>query len=202
MVLSRRQVVGAGSSIAATAWVAPSVLALDRVAAATGSELCEHPQVFAPASWEDPPPLDLDKDTGIASNDTTWVFFEQGPIALEKDIEVNRVTEGSFNGKSEEKVDLLEGTVVCSHYVHANRLDDTDTPLPTGTLTFPTATILGLIYRSGELKKSDFLEAAGTNYDYHNAEEEDLFTWSGGSLSWSFVPGNDVRGIRILTACP
>ncbi|NNC79982.1 MAG: hypothetical protein HKN94_07490 [Acidimicrobiales bacterium] len=199
--MSRRQIVGAGASIAATAWVAPSVLALDRVAAATGSDVCENPQMLVSASWEDPPPLDLDKNTGIESDDEVFVFFEQGPVALEKDIKINRVTEGSFNGKSEQNVEFLAGTVVCSHFVHANRIDDTDTPL-TGSLTFPNATILGLIYRSGELKKADFLEVPGTDYEYDNAETEDLFTWSGGTLSWSLVPGNEVRGIRILTECP
>lgn len=199
---SRRELLQAGASVAAAAWVAPSVLSLDRVSAAAPSSLCEVPIMGAGASWSNSPPPSLGEGGPFDSNSNTFVFAEQGPILLGADLTVNRATAGNFNGSSNPGGVIPAGTWVCSYFVHGDRLDDSG--VLTGSMTFANATILGLIYRNPELNTgSTFLERTDVTYVYGPMESNDTMSFDGGTtLSWSMRFGPHLDQIRVITSCP
>lgn len=199
---SRRELLQAGASVAAAAWVAPSVLSLDRVSAAAPSSLCEVPIMGNGAAWTDTPPASLAEGGPLDSNTNTFVFAEQGPVLLTADLDVNRTTAGTFSGSNNGSGTIPSGTWICSYFVHGDRLDDNG--ILTGSMTFTNATILGIIYRNPELNSSSaFLERSDVTYVYGPMEGNDSMTFDGGgTLSWSMRFGPHLDQIRVITSCP
>ncbi len=188
----------------AAAWATPSVLALDRVAAASPSEECEIPALSNGAVLQDPAPASTAEGGPMDSNTNTFVWYETGPIELTAPLTVNRVTAGNFNGGSNEAVVIPAGTWICSFYAHGDRLDDAGAL--TGAMTFAKAEIVGLIYRNAELNASSFLEAPGTAYVYGPMETNDTMTMTltpgAHTISWNMLFGPHLDQIRVITACP
>lgn len=190
--------------LSTTAWIAPSVLALDRVAAATGSVATDIPVASGGATYITPPATIAEGTPGLDSNTNTWVFQEVGPFTLTAGLAVNRVSAGSgFTGNSNENATIPAGTQICSFYVHGDRLDDNGTL--TGTMTFGNASIIGLIYRTAQLNSSTYLQAPGTTYFNAPMEVSDLMwldlTPGANSLRWSMRFGPALDGIRVITNC-
>ena len=122
---SRRSFLRAGAGVATATWLAPSVLSLDRVAAAAPSSICEVPSVADGAVWLDPsPPSTAEGQPVLDSNTNTFVWAEAGPFQLANDLTVNRVSAGTFDGGSNEAATIAAGTWICSYFVHGDRLDD------------------------------------------------------------------------------
>jgi len=201
-VATRRQVLSAGAGLTAAAWVSPSVIGLDRVAAAAPSSICEVPVVANGAIWLDPAPTTLAEGGPLDSNTNTFVFGEAGPVQLTADLQVNRTAAGTFTGNSDPGGTIPSGTWICSYLVHGDRLDDRGDL--TGSMTFSSATILGLIYRNPELNSgSTFLEAPATTYVYGPMEGGDDMGFDGGTtLRWEMGFGPHLDQIRVITSCP
>ncbi len=198
---TRRELLQAGAGIAAATWAAPSVLAVDRVSAASPSSACEVPMMGNNAAWSDNPPALLVPGSAFDSNINTYVFAEQGPIELTADLSVNRTTAGNFNGSSNPGGVIPLGTVICSYFVHGDRLDNRG--FLTGSLTFSNAVILGLIYRTNDFPASSAFERPGVTYEYGGMEGSDTMSFDGGTtLSWSMRFGGHVDQIRVITSCP
>lgn len=199
---SRRTFLAGGSVAAGISWVAPSILTLDRVAAANGSGTCDTPSVASGAVLIAPPAVNP-AGSALDSNTNTWVWPESGPCILANDLAVNRTSAGSFFGNSNEAATIPAGTCVCSHFVHGDRLDNSGTL--TGSLSFGTASILGLIYRRTELNSSDFLGAPATTYTYGPMDSNDEMGLSlapgANSLKWSMRFGAGLDQIRVITSC-
>lgn len=198
----RRQFLTGGAVAAASVWVAPSVVRLDRAAAASGSGQCETPNVFGGAQYTTAPTIT--RPGGPLEDFISFVWNEHGPCELTQDLVVNRVTAGSFTGSSNENQVIPQGTCVCSFFVHGDRLDDDG--LLTGTMTFGSTTILGLIYRTAELLASDELETPGTSYTYGAMEPGDTMdldlTPGANSFSWEMLFGTGLDQVRVITSCP
>jgi hypothetical protein len=195
---------GGGLAVSTAAWVAPSVLTFDRVAAATGSGTAELPTVSNGALLISAPPTIQEGTPTLDSNTNTFVFLETCNVVLTSNLIVNRVTAGSnFGGNSNENATIPIGTEVCSFYVHGDRLDDNGTL--TGTMTFGSSTILGLIYRTTQLNNSSFLRAPGTTYFNAPMESSDKMwldlTTGANSLRWRMRFGGALDGIRVITDC-
>ncbi len=200
----RRTMLKTGAALSATAWVAPSVLSLDRAAAASASEDCEQPALSNGAVWEDNPPASLAEGGPLDSNTNTFVWHEQGPVELTQALDVDRVTAGNFSGSSNENQQIAAGTWICSYFVHGDRLDDGGTL--TGAMTFSNQNIIGLIYRNGTMNASSFLERSGVTYEYGPMEGNDnmslTLTPGAHALSWSMRFGPHLDQIRVITSCP
>ena len=202
-MVQRRRVIAGGAALGATAWVAPSVLTLDRVGAAVGSCIAETPTVGNGAVLIDPPPTIQEGTPGLDSNTNTWVWLEQEAVVLMAPLTVNRVTDGTFNGGSNENATIPTGTQIASYYVHGDRLDDNGNL--TGSLNFANASIIGLIYRTAELNASSFLRAPGTTYFNGPSEGGDTMGLSvvpgASDLRWNFRFGPALDGIRVIISC-
>ncbi len=196
---NRRHVITGGVALGTTAWVAPSVLALDRLGAAVGSGTPDVPVVSMGALLIDPPPTIQEGTLPLDSNTNTFVWPEIGCEILDNDLVVNRSTPGSFNGGSNQATVIPAGTKIASYYVHGDRLDDGGQL--TGQMTFPNATILGLIYRPAQLNASSYLEAPGTTYFNGPMETSDTMTLSADTVSWNMRFGPALDGIRVITTC-
>ena len=199
---TRREFLGAGVGVGAAAWIAPSVIGLDRVAAAAPSSICEVPVVGDGGMWLDSAPTTLAEGGPLDSNTNTFVFMEAGPVLLTADLQVNRTTAGTFIGTSDPGGTIPAGTWVCSYFIHGDRLDDSGQL--TGSMTFSSATILGLIYRNPELNSgSAFLESPATTYVYGPMEGGDDMSFDGGTtLRWEMNFGPHLDQIRVITSCP
>ena len=199
----RRELLRAGLATATLTWVAPSVVALDRVAAAAPSAPCEVPTVRNGARWTSPP-ASIVEGGPLDSNTNTYVWLEQGPLQLTSALVVNRTTAGNFNGGSNQNQTIPAGTWICSYYVHGDRLDDNG--FLTGGMQFASSTIIGLIYRTNELNASSSLRAPGTTYGNAPMESGDVMslglTPGANTLSWRMRFGPALDGIRVITACP
>ena len=193
------------AALSATIWVAPSVVALDRVAAATPSDdSCEVPTVYNGGIWLDPPPTDLSIGGPLDSNTNTFVFAETpAPVTLANDLLVDRTTAGSFNGNSNQNATIPAGTTICSYYVHGDRLDNNGNL--TGALTFANSTIIGLIYEDTTFNASSFLRVPGTTYVNGPMESNDLMTLDltpgANTLTWNMRFGPVLDQIRVITSC-
>ena len=201
---SRRQLIASSAALATTAWVAPSVIALDRIAAASPSDSCEIPEVFDGAVYLDPPPTDLSIGGPLDSNDNTWVFMETTmPVTITADLTVDRTTAGNFNGNSNQNATIPAGTTICSYLVHGDRLDNSGQL--TGGLRFANSTIIGLIYEDATFNASSFLQAPGTTYVNGPMEGGDLMsldlTPGANTLTWEMTFGPVLDQIRVITTC-
>lgn len=198
---TRRTFLATGTSLAASAWLAPSVTSLDRVAAASPSSICEVPSTFNGAVWLNTPPTSLLEGGPLDSNSNTFVFAESGPVLLTNDLTVNRTTAGDFGGDDDEQATIAAGTWICSYLVHGDRRNDNGTL--TGGLLFPTSRIIGLIYRTNELMASAFLQNPNTIYDTGQIEPNETVTFDGVSaLTWTMIFGPHLDQIRVITDCP
>lgn len=202
MVDRRRLLVG-GVATTAVVWTAPSIVTLDRVAAAQGSGSCELP-IAGNGALLIPPPLTNQEGTAVLdSNINTFVWTETACEILDNPLTVNRSTAGSFNGGSNQGTVIPAGTEICSYYAHGDRLDDKGRL--TGSLLFSSAQILGLIYRSAQLSASSFLEAPTTTYFSAPMEGSDLMTLNlaagANQVTWDMKFGKSLDGIRIITTC-
>ncbi len=200
---NRRQLLVGGAAFGTTAWVAPSVLSLDRVAAAVGSGTPEVPLVSNGAVLISPPATNQEGTLPLDSNTNTFVWPEIGCEVLDNDLVVNRSTAGSFNGGSNQGTIIPAGTKIASYYAHGDRLDDGGTL--TGQMTFQNQQILGLIYRTAQLNASSYLEAPATNYFNGPMEGNDTMVLSlaagMNSVSWNMRFGPALDGIRVITTC-
>lgn len=195
---------GGGLAVSTAAWIAPSVLTYDRVAAATGSNCPEIPTVSNGALFISPPATIQEGTPTLDSDTNTFVFQEAGPVTLTSNLIVNRVTAGSdFGGSSNENATIPIGTEVCAFYAHGDKLSDNG--FLTGTMTFGSSTILGLIYRTTQLNNSSYLQAPGTTYFNAPMEGSDRMwldlTPGANSVSWRMRFGPALDGIRIITDC-
>ena len=200
---TRRGFVKGGAVMAGATWAAPTIVGLDPVAAATPSATCEVPIMSNGAVYLAAPPASLAEGGVLDSNDETYVFHEQGPVELLAPLAVNRVSAGSFNGSSNENATIPAGTMVCSYYVHADRLDDRGRL--SGQMTFPSATILGLIYRNAQLSASAFLQNPSTAYSVGGTEGSDNLAMAlapNSTVAWDMRFGGHLDQIRVIVACP
>jgi len=204
--VSRRRMISAGAGTAAAVWIAPTVVGFGPRAAAQASGAGpEFPFLSNGAVPFDPPPPDLSaSNPATSSNTNTFVFAEAQCFVLTSDLTVNRSTAGvNFPGNTSEGTTIASGTKICSYFVHGDR--DTIPGRLTGTATFSTNPVLGLIYRSGELTDSNFLAVTGVNYDYGPTEANDFITLDltpgANSVSWNMRFGGVTDQIRIITAC-
>ena len=109
--------------------------------------------IDAPSEVREGGPLD--------SDDHTWVWFERGPVTLDRAITVNLTSEGDHTGRTDEDVLIAAGTRVCSYRMWADRLDDRGRL--EGSMRFATANVLGVIYRADDIKTSNVLQPDGTS---------------------------------------
>ena len=194
------------AGLATTAWVAPSIIGLDRVSAAAPSDTsCETPTVFNGAIWLNPPPTDLSIGGPLDSNTNTFVFSETpAPVTLTSNLTVDRTAAGSFNGNSNQNATIAAGTTICSYFVHGDRLDNNGQL--TGGLRFAHSAIIGLIYETATLNASSFLRVPGTTYVNGPMEGNDLMTLDltpgANTLTWTMTFGPVLDQIRVITACP
>jgi hypothetical protein len=191
-------------AVATTAWIAPSVLTLDRVSAAVGSCTAETPSASNGASLIAPPSTMVEGTAGLESNTTTYVWLEQEAVILDNALTVNRTVAGSFNGASDEGATIAAGTEIASYYVHGDLLAGNGNL--TGQITFANATILGLIYRMTDISGSTFLQAPATTYvaeAFEGSETLVLSLASGAnSVSWNMNFGNkQLDGMRVIVSC-
>ena len=198
--LNRRRLVLGGVALSGTAWVAPSIVALDRVAAATGSAA----SLIAASRGVtilDPPPPSFALNV-VESDTTTHVIAESPCTILPRDIVVNRSTPGSFNGGSNELTVIPAGTAVCSFYVHPDRATNGGLQ---GGLEFATP-ILGLIYERPQFDATTpILGVPGLDYPAPNgafAEPHDLFELSANTVTWDVRMGGVWADVmRVIVAC-
>lgn len=192
-----------GAALATAAWVAPSVVTLDRVAAAVPSGACEVPSTSNGAVWLSSAPASLAEGGPLDSQTETYVFLEQGPVTLTSALAVNRTSAGTFGGTSNENASIPSGTTICSYYVQGDRLDDNG--ILTGAVQFSSHEIIGLIYRTTQMNASNFLRNPGTTYVQGPMEGNDSMTMSlasgANTLSWSMRFGPHLDQIRIITSC-
>lgn len=202
-MVNRRQLLSGGVALGATTWIAPSVLTLDRVAAATGSCVADTPTVSNGAVLISPPANMSEGTLPLDSNTNTYVWLETEAEILDNPLTVNRTTAGSFNGSSNQNATIPAGTEIASYLVHGDRLNDSGTL--TGSLTFTNATILGLIYRTSQLNASNFLAAPGTAGTPQAMESNDTMvlnlTAGSNTLSWSMRFGPALDNIRVIISC-
>lgn len=199
---TRRQLLASSAALAGTVWVTPSIVALDRVAAQTGSGVPEIPFLANGAVWADPPPTNL--AIGATESDTdSPVFLEAGCEVLANPIVVNRSTAGSFNGNSNEATVIPAGTAIASYFVHGDR--DNIPGFLTGSMTFANQMILGLIYETAQFNATSFLEAPAVNYVYGPAEGNDNMTLDltagANTVTWNLRFGGATDQIRVITTC-
>lgn len=189
-------------TLAATAWIAPSIISFDQVAAQVGSGTPEIPVLGMGAVWFDPPPPNL--AVGAIESDTdTPVFLESPCVVLTQPITVNRSTAGVFNGNSNQNTPVPAGTAVTSYFVQGDR--DNIPGFLTGSMTFTNQTILGLIYETAQFNATSFLEFPGTNYAYGPAEGNDNMTLDltpgANTVTWNLRFGGATDQIRVITSC-
>jgi hypothetical protein len=154
-----------------------------------GTELIDPPSTTAEGG-----PLD--------SADTAYVWLEQGPIELDRRLRVTRLSDGTFDGKANQRRTIRAGTTICSFFVGADRLDDRGGLA--GSIDFERSKILGVISRGSYLSRSSFLEAPGTEYVYGGTERSDQLTLDrgpGGGLDFNLLLGRGVDHIRVITDC-
>ncbi len=198
MDTTRRRLTLAGGAVAASTWVAPSVLTLDRAAAASpsGSGLIGMTGV----TFYDPPPASVAMNV-LQSDATASAFAESPCTVLTSALRVNRATPGSFGGGSNESALIPVGMSVCSWYLNADRSSNGRLQ---GSMTF-SAPILGLIYLGGQLSSSSWMEIPGTTYPSasgHPFEGNDSLTLSTNTVTWdAYMGGTYSDGMRIITAC-
>lgn len=198
--MDRRRLLLGGAALTGTAWVAPSIVGIDRVAAATGSA----GSVITASTGVtilDPPPASMALNV-IESDTTTFVVAESECTVLPSDIVVNRASPGTFNGDSNELAVIPAGTAVCSFYVSADRATNGNL---VGSLTFATP-ILGLIYELPQFQATTpILGIPGMAYPTENGayiERNDDFVLSTFTVEWNFYMGgvwSDV--MRVVIAC-
>ena len=168
----------------------------------TGGGGVEQPTVADGARLIDPPASMLEGGP-LDSDDTTWVWAEQGPVVLEQALTVNRSSPGDFTGRTNENVLVPAGTRVCSYRIWADRLDD-DGRLR-GSLRFADSAILGVIHRTNEIRASDVLLPAGIRSTVGPLEGSDRVSLTrdqdGTSLTWDLRLVGGLDGIRVLTDC-
>ena len=197
MKTSRRSMVVGGTATAVTAWVTPSILTLDSVAAASGSSLGI--TASTAVTLLDPAPASVRRNV-MQSDTSTFVFAEPG-CTLTSDLVVNRQTPGTFNGNSNELAVIPAGTSVCSYIVHADRATNGTV---SGSLTFAEP-ILGLIYEQPQFDASNYLGFPTTTYPIENGEfieNNDDFVLSTNTVQWSMSMGGIWSDtMRVITAC-
>lgn len=201
--MDRRDVLVRTAALGTAAWIAPSVLTLDRVAAATGSCVAETPTVSNGAVLISPPATNVEGTAPLDSNSNTFVWLEQDGCILDNDLMVNRVTAGTFGGTSDENATIPAGTQFASFFIHGDRLDDSG--ILTGSLMFASSQIIGLIYRTADLNATSFLQAPGTTYAYGGMEGNDDMgldlTPGANQLRWSMRFGPHLDQIRVIVSC-
>lgn len=136
------------------------------------------------------------------SNDTTWVWSEGGPITLARGLDVNRVDEGTFNGRYDADTYLPAGTTVCSYRMLADRADDRGRL--TGSMTFVESEVIGIIYRRTDLRRAAFLSPSAQDRLAPLERADRLSLTTDGStttLRWDLYLVGGLDGIRVLTSC-
>ncbi len=198
--IDRRRLLLGGAALTGATWVAPAVLALDHVAAATGS-LGSVITGSSGVTFLDPPPASMALNV-LESDVTTFVVAESECTVLPNDIVVNRSTPGSFSGNSNELTVIPAGTAVCSFFVSADRANSGSL---IGSLTFANP-ILGLIYEVPQFNATTpVLGVPGMTYPTPNGafiEGNDSFVLSTNSVEWTLAMGgvwSDV--MRVVIAC-
>lgn len=193
-----------GLAAAGTTWMAPSIIGLDRAAAARSSHVgrCETPRLEGQAEWLSSDPANTVVGGPLQSAKTSYVWMEQGPCELEDDLLVNRKTAGNWYGDNfGEKAFIEKGTCVCSYFVHGDHIEISEF---VAALHFTSSTILGIIYRNSELVSSSFLEAPGTAYTYYKMDAKDEMSFNGSTtLKWNMVydEPKDPDQMRVIVSC-
>ena len=181
-------------------WATPVVRQLPVLPAAAGST---SPSVVSMTGTTliDPPPPSVEMNV-IQSNTTTWLIAEQECVTLSSAVTVNRVTNGSFNGGSNEMATIPAGTTLSSFLLNADRSSNGDL---VGSISF-SSPIIGLIYELPQMTASNpTLGVSGMVYPTQTAayvETNDDFTLSGGTLTWDMAMGGAYSDlVRILVEC-
>lgn len=202
-MVERRTLLTGGAALGATAWAAPSVLTFDRLAAAVGSCVADVPVASDGAVLIGPPPNMNEGTPGLDSNTNSFVWLESEAEILDNDLIVNRTVAGSFNGGSNENAVIPAGTEIASYMIHGDRLDDNG--FLQGTVTFPNAMILGLIYRTTQLNASNFLSSPTTVGNPQAMETGDTMildlTPGANSISFRMRFGPALDNIRVIISC-
>jgi hypothetical protein len=192
-----------GVVVGSAAWIAPSVLTLDHVAAAVGSCAAEVPVASNGALLIAPPATTFEGTPILDSNSNTFAWVETEAEILDNPLTVNRTTAGNFNGASDQGSIIAAGTEIHSYYIHGDHLNDSGQLL--GRLTFTSAQIIGLIYRATEMTASSFLRNPGTNYADAKMEGSDTMTLDltpgANAISWDMRFGGALDGMRVITSC-
>jgi hypothetical protein len=101
----------------------------------------------------------------LESNTTMFAFDEQQDVRLASNLKVDISAPGTYDDFSDLTPSTIPaGTVVSSHFVHADRVGRTTAGVTfDGTITTDTE-IIGIIVTAPTLSASDFLGAPGTLY--------------------------------------
>ena len=179
-----------------------SLLAMTSVQAGIVSASGAALQITAPAS--------IVANTGTENNATASVFNELQNVTLTGAVSVGARTPGFFDALADLTAgSIAAGTLVNSHYVHADPVGSGQTQYTySGSITFD-ADILGVASVNAELVDTHFLGAPGTMYpnatnvngiDY--SELTDSFTISNDrrTLSFTFVAYAGADALRVITA--
>ena len=193
-----------GIAAAGGSWIAPSILGLDRAAAARSSHIgeCEIPRLERQVEWLDKPPPTTEVGGPLQHSKVSFMWQEQGPCELEDDLRVDRVSEGNWFGNHPPEPAFIEkGTCVCSYFIHGDHLETSEF---TATARFGASAILGIIYQNATLVASAALEAPGTSYVYYKMDAKDEMGFDGaGAFKWSMIadePKNPDQ-VRLIVSC-
>lgn len=149
------------------------------------------------------PPASTREGQVLDSNSNTFVWAESGPVVLDADLTVDRMTPGEFNGTGIVPGLIASGTEVCSWYIIGDREDDRGRL--SGAVSFGDEDVLGLIFRSTALRASNTLGAEATSYTVGQMERGDQMTLSSpegvDTLTVDMAFGPHTDAVRIITNC-
>lgn len=146
----------------------------------------------------------------LESNTTVYAFNEKQGLVLTSALAVDFIPPLFASAGT-----IASGQKVDSHFVHFDRAGATGTNTLSGSVTFD-GIILGLIFDNGSLDGTDgLLGSASTTYpasgnpgrrfDFGPEASTDIFTISGGQLTFNFTSvtsGINIDQMRIVTATP
>lgn len=168
------------------------------IVSATGAAL----QIAAPAS--------VVPNSGVESFTAAHVFNEQQNVILSGAVAVGATTPGFFDALADLTTgSIATGTLVNSHYVHADPVSSSQTPYTyVGSVTFD-ADILGVASVNAELVGTNFLGVPGTLYptaatvngiDYSELTDSFSISSDRRTLSFTLLAYAGADSLRVITA--